>query len=63
MNNKFNENEVRIDCNSNVIDKPFLYDCNETMQLLGEQNYYWLLTPEHEYSKEFDEIEKRCKRD
>lgn len=23
MNNKFNENEVRIDCNGNVIDRPF----------------------------------------
>lgn len=56
MNNKFNENEVRIDCNGNVIDKPFLYDCNKTMQLLEKQNYFWLLTPEHEYSKEFDEI-------
>lgn len=26
------------------------------MKLLGKQNYFWLLTPEHEYSKEFDEI-------
>lgn len=56
MNNKFNENEVRIDCNGNVIDKPFLYDYNKTMQLLGKQTYSWLLTPKHKYSKEFDEI-------
>lgn len=49
MNDKFNGN-------GNVIDRPFLYDYNETMKLLGKQNYFWLLTPEHEYSKEFDEI-------
>ena len=29
MNNKFNEKEVRIDCNGNVIDRPFLYDYNK----------------------------------
>lgn len=56
MNNKFNENEVRIDCNGNVIDRPFLYDYNKTMQLLGKQTYSWLLAPKHKYSKEFDEI-------
>lgn len=37
MNATFNENELRLDCNGNVIEKPFLYDINETMKLLGRQ--------------------------
>lgn len=49
MNDKFNENEVRID-------RPFLYMYNETMKLLGKQTYSWLLAPKHEYNKEFNEI-------
>lgn len=43
MNNKFNENEVRIDCNGNVIDKPFLYDCNKTMKLLGKTKLFLVI--------------------
>lgn len=56
MNDKFNGNEVRIDCNGNVIDRPFLYDYNETMKLLGKQTYSWLIAPNYKYNKEFEDI-------
>lgn len=38
--------------------KPFIYTFNDTMKLLGNQNYFWMLSPDGELSKEYQDIMK-----